>query len=68
LLVRIDHVRNDIEGRKPLDVWRIVYRIDTDAVLILDIFSKKTQSTPNDVIENSQRRIKLYARATGGRP
>jgi phage-related protein len=47
--------------------WRIVYRVDADAVLILDVFSKKTQATPKDAIENCQRRIKLYEKATRGR-
>jgi phage-related protein len=31
--------------------WRIVYRLDEDAVLILHVFSKKTQHTPKSVIE-----------------
>src|SRR5258706_5404119 len=26
--------------------WRIVYRIDSDAIIILEVFSKKTQQTP----------------------
>jgi phage-related protein len=30
---------------------RIVYRLDEDAVLILHVFSKKTQHTPKSVIE-----------------
>ena len=30
--------------------WRIVYRLDSDAVVILGIFSKKTQATPKTVI------------------
>jgi phage-related protein len=47
--------------------WRIVYRLDIDAVLILVVFAKKTQSTPKDVIANCQRRIKLYDKAAGGR-
>jgi phage-related protein len=47
--------------------WRIVYRADADAVLILEVFSKKTQATPDDVIKNCQRRIRLYEKATGGR-
>ena len=40
--------------------WRIVYRIDSDAIVILDIFEKKTQKTPQMVIENCKRRLKLY--------
>jgi ribosome-binding protein aMBF1 (putative translation factor) len=31
--------------------WRIVYRIDLDAVLILEVFRKTTQKTPKHVID-----------------
>jgi phage-related protein len=47
--------------------WRIVYRIEIDAVLILSVFSKKTAATPKEVIESSQMRIKRYEQASGGR-
>jgi phage-related protein len=40
--------------------WRIIYRIDDDAIVILDVFAKTTQKTPNKVIDNCQRRLKLY--------
>jgi len=40
--------------------WRIVYRIESDAIVILEVFEKKTQKTPNDVIENCKHRIRLY--------
>ena len=30
--------------------WRIVCRIDSDAIVILDVFSKKTSQTPRRVI------------------
>jgi phage-related protein len=40
--------------------WRIVYRIDNDAIVILEVFDKKTQKTPRKVIENCKRRILLY--------
>lgn len=40
--------------------WRIVYRIDPDAIVIVDVFQKTTQKTPKRVIENSQKRLKLY--------
>jgi len=45
--------------------WRILYRIDTDAILILDVFEKKTRETPQTVIEACRRRLKLYE---GARP
>jgi phage-related protein len=38
--------------------WRIMYRIDSDAVLILDVYPKKTQKIPVEVIERCQERIK----------
>jgi phage-related protein len=40
--------------------WRIVYRIDSDAIVILDVFSKKTRSTPQSVIERSKIRLREY--------
>jgi phage-related protein len=46
--------------------WRIVYRLDTDAVVILEVFSKKSQQTPKHVIESCKERLKMYDRAIGG--
>jgi phage-related protein len=40
--------------------WRIVYRIDRDAVVILEVFRKTTQQTPQRVIQECKRRLKLY--------
>jgi len=40
--------------------WRIVYRIDPDAVIIAEVFKKKTQSTPQSVIDVCQRRLREY--------
>ena len=48
------------------ETWRIVYRVDTDAVVIAEIFSKKTQTTPASVIKNSQRRLRAYDNAVKG--
>ena len=40
--------------------WRIVYRIDDDAIVLLEVFSKKTQKTPQHVITACKKRIKDY--------
>jgi phage-related protein len=40
--------------------WRILYRTDPDAILILDVFSKRTRTTPRNVISSCKRRIRLY--------
>jgi phage-related protein len=47
-------------------IWRIVYRVDADAVVIADVFAKTTQSTPTTVIKNSQRRLRAYDDAAKG--
>lgn len=41
-------------------IWRIIYRIDSDAVIIFEVFSKKTNNTPKSVIDTCKSRIKLY--------
>ncbi len=40
-----------------------MYRLDADAVVILEVFSKKTRVTPKPVIEVCIRRLKEYDRA-----
>ena len=40
--------------------WRIVCRIDSDAIVILDVFSKKTAQTPRRVIDACRRRLSVY--------
>jgi phage-related protein len=44
--------------------WRIIYRIDEDAIVILEVFAKKTNQTPKEIIERCQKRLKLYDAAT----
>jgi phage-related protein len=53
---RCHELRIDDENKK----WRIVYRIDVDAIVILEIFEKKTQKTPKNIIDNCKRRIRQY--------
>ena len=43
--------------------WRIIYRIDQDAIVIADVFEKKTARTPVTVIQTSRRRLKEYDNA-----
>ena len=43
--------------------WSIVYRADSDAVVILAVFSKKTRTTPQAVIDTCIRRLTEYERA-----
>ena len=40
--------------------WRIMYRTDTDAVVIAEVFAKKTRQTPQSVLETCRKRLKEY--------
>lgn len=40
--------------------WRIIYRIDTDAVVIGEVFAKKTEQTPQKVIDVCKKRYRNY--------
>jgi phage-related protein len=46
--------------------WRVMYRIDADAILIADVFQKTTAQTPARVIDDCRRRLRLYDAATRG--
>jgi phage-related protein len=48
-------------------IWRIVYRVDGDAIVITDVFNKKTQATPKHVIEASRQRLREYDKLSRGR-
>jgi phage-related protein len=48
--------------------WRLVYRVDPDAIVILEVFSKKTATTPQAVIEAAKSRLKRYDAATKEQP
>ena len=41
-------------------IWRIIYRIYADAILILEVFEKKTSKTPKSIIDVCRQRIKRY--------
>jgi len=55
---RCHELRINDEG----STWRIVYRTDSDAIVILEVFEKKTNQTPKRVIDTCKDRIKAYNR------
>lgn len=44
--------------------WRIMYRIDPDAIVLLEVFNKTTPQTPKRVITDGQRRWRQYDELT----
>jgi phage-related protein len=61
--VRCHELRIRDEGHN----WRIFYRLDADAVVILGVCEKKTSKTPMEILEACRQRIRRYDRdAMGG--
>ena len=46
--------------------WRILYRLDADAVVIAAIFAKKTQATPATMLATAKARLRNYDEITTG--
>jgi phage-related protein len=40
--------------------WRIVYFLDAEAIVILEVFAKKTRATPIEVIKMCRKRLAAY--------
>ena len=40
--------------------WRVIYRIEPDAILILEVFAKKTRTTPDEVLKTCKQRLSQY--------
>ena len=43
--------------------WRLIYRVDPDAIVIAEVFAKKTEKTPKEVIQVCRKRLKEYDNA-----
>lgn len=53
---------HELRIRDQAQNWRIIYRIDSDATIILEVFSKKSQATPKSIIVVCQQRLSKYDR------
>jgi phage-related protein len=40
--------------------WRIIYRIDDDAILVVAVFAKTTRQTPRRIINVCKKRLRDY--------
>jgi phage-related protein len=47
--------------------WRVMLRVDSDAIVILDVFRKTTSQTPQAVLEACRQRLRRYDKVVGGR-
>lgn len=44
--------------------WRIVYHVAANAIVILDVFQKKSRATPKHVIDVTRKRLRDFQRIT----
>lgn len=51
---------HELRVRDENRIWRIVYRIDSDAILIVEVFAKTTRKMPPSVISACRRRLSLF--------
>lgn len=51
---------HELRVRDERRTWRIVYRIDEDAIVIAEVFAKKDRQTPKRVIDVCRRRLGDY--------
>ena len=54
----IGHHCHELRIQDAAQTWRIVYRVDADAIVIAEVFSKKQQGTPAAVVRVSKDRLR----------
>jgi phage-related protein len=51
---------HELRARDANKTWRIVYFIDSEAIVILDVFAKTTTATPRSVMDTCKARLRKY--------
>lgn len=46
--------------------WRLIYRIDRDVILVVEVFDKDSRRTSGEVIELCRERLRAYDRTKAG--
>jgi phage-related protein len=54
---------HELRVRDENRIWRVVYRLDPDAIVVVGVFAKTTRATPKHDIEDCQKRLKAYDEA-----
>jgi phage-related protein len=55
---------HEIRVRDENRIWRVVYRLDPDAILIAGVFSKTTRRTSKHDIDDCRRVLRRYDEVT----
>jgi phage-related protein len=51
---------HELRIRDGNSTWRIIYRVDQDVILVVDVFSKKTQRLPRSTMQTCKARLRWY--------
>ena len=51
---------HELRVRDDAHNWRIIYRIDENSILIVDVFTKTSRQTPQAVIHKCRSRLRRY--------
>lgn len=51
---------HELRVREESASWRLVYRMDPDAILVVDLFRKTTRRNPTQAIERCRKRLRSY--------
>jgi phage-related protein len=54
---------HELRVRDENRIWRVVYRLDADAIVVAGVFAKTSRATPKHDIADCQRRLKAYDEA-----
>ena len=54
---------HELRVRDENRTWRLVYRLDPDAIVVAGVFSKTARTTAKHDLEDCQRRLKAYDEA-----
>ena len=54
---------HELRVRDENRIWRVVYRLDPDAIVVAGVFSKTTRATAKHDVEDCQKRLKDYDEA-----
>ena len=46
--------------------WRMIYRTDSDAIVLVEVFAKKSRQTPKRIMETCRQRLSAFDAIVGG--
>jgi phage-related protein len=55
--------RHELRVRDAGHQWRVIYRLDHDAIVIAEVFAKTTARVPTEIIEVCRQRLRRYDNA-----